>query len=102
MPVRGGNNGRQEGKHKILEFSVDVAPVEVPPDVEVGWIGGGVESRNEVGSGVDVPRNRADESCDEMNEVPPDSSKDEMVAEISKEVDSPKMKCDDSGFPDKF
>ena len=52
MPVRGGNNGMQEGKHKILGLSANdaAASAEVPPDVEVGWSCGGVESRNEVES----------------------------------------------------
>ena len=67
----------QEGKHKILGLSADDAPAEVPPDVEVGWSCGGVESRNEVESGCDVPTERTDESCDEMKEFPPDSSEDE-------------------------
>ena len=56
MPVRGGNNGMIEGKQKILGLSADDAPVEVPPDVDVGLSCGGVEMRIEVGSGVDGPR----------------------------------------------
>ena len=89
MPVRGGNNGKQEGKHKILGLSADDAPAEVPPDVEVGWSCGGVELRNEVGSGVDDPRKRAVNTGVEMSEVPPDSSEDDMNDRLMSEVVPP-------------
>ena len=37
-------------------MSADDAPIEVPPDDDVGWMSDGVESIDGVGSDGDAPR----------------------------------------------
>ena len=78
-------------------MSADDAPVEVPPDVDVGWMSEGVESSDGVGNDVVVPRYRAVKTGDEMIEVPPDSSEDEINGNRIREGVSSEVKDDDCG-----
>ena len=73
----------------------------VPPVVEVELMSGGVGASDEGGSGGDVSTERVDESCGEMNEIPPDESEDVMVDERSREVVPPEVKGDEFVSSDK-
>ena len=101
MPVRGSNNGMQEGKHKRYGLSADDAADVVPPVVEVELMSGGVGASDEGGSGGDVSTERVDESCGEMSEVSPDESEDVMVDGRSREVVPPEVKGDEFVSSDK-
>ncbi len=67
----------QTGKQEILGLSADDAPDEVPPVGEVGMKCDGVIAIEEVESGVDEPQKIVGERCDDISEVPPDSSEDD-------------------------
>ncbi len=81
MPVRGGNKGMLSEKQRILRVSAEEAPVDVPPEVEVGLRNGGVESSKVVESFGEAPSEGAGSSWVDIKEAPPVSSIVESVEE---------------------
>ena len=92
MPVRGGNHGRQKGNRGKHGLSADDAADVVPPVVEVGLRNDGVELSDGVGSCIDGPRERVVKIGDEMSDVPPDSSEDDINGTVMSEVVSSQLK----------